>query len=150
MNPSRSELRNRFVAGSGRVAAAAAGGHEHAPPAGGWTSAEIVRHLIAVETEVWHARFDQLAAGESPQWTSIEPRFDEGPEDRLLSELIAAFSARRDATVERVDGFDVDGWSRSGVHATYGVLDVAGLLRLAIDHDDEHIRTLLERSGWRG
>jgi len=143
MNPSRAELRNRFAAGSARVAAAVAAGDEGSPPEGEWTPAEIVRHLIAVETEVWHARFDQLAAGESPQWVSIEPRFDDGPEDRTLFELVATFSARRDASVERLDAFDLDGWSRSGVHATFGVLDVEGLLRLAIDHDDEHLRTIL-------
>ncbi len=32
--------------------------------------------------------------------------------------------------------------SRTGVHATYGRLDVAGLLRLAIDHDEEHLAGL--------
>ena len=37
---------------------------------------------------------------------------------------------------------DYDGWDRTGVHETYGRLDVAGLLRVAIDHDEEHLAGL--------
>jgi hypothetical protein len=37
---------------------------------------------------------------------------------------------------------DEAGWARSGTHATYGALDVAGLLRVAADHDDDHIAVL--------
>jgi hypothetical protein len=33
------------------------------------------------------------------------------------------------------------GWGRTGTHATYGVLDVAGLMSRAVDHDEEHIRS---------
>ena len=33
-------------------------------------------------------------------------------------------------------------WERSGVHEVYGRLDVAGLMRRAVSHDDEHIESL--------
>ena len=33
---------------------------------------------------------------------------------------------------------DEAGWARSGTHATCGALDVAGLLLVAVDHDNEH------------
>jgi hypothetical protein len=33
-------------------------------------------------------------------------------------------------------------WARTGTHATMGVLDVAALLRVAIDHDDEHLASI--------
>jgi hypothetical protein len=32
--------------------------------------------------------------------------------------------------------------ARTGTHDTYGVLDVAALLRLAIDHDREHLASV--------
>ena len=36
---------------------------------------------------------------------------------------------------------------RYGTHTTYGVLDVAGLLDLAIDHDEEHLAGLARAEG---
>jgi hypothetical protein len=45
-----------------------------------------------------------------------------------------------------VAAFDDAGWARTGVHATYGRLDVAALLRLAADHDDEHLAALEARA----
>jgi hypothetical protein len=40
-----------------------------------------------------------------------------------------------------LDALDEAGWARTGTHATFGVLDVAGLMVRAIDHDDEHLRS---------
>ena len=34
---------------------------------------------------------------------------------------------------------DEAGWARTGRHATFGQLDAEGLLRLAVDHDEEHL-----------
>lgn len=44
-----------------------------------------------------------------------------------------------------LEALDDDGWSRRGTHQTYGELDVAGLLRVALDHDDHHLAALLPR-----
>jgi hypothetical protein len=44
--------------------------------------------------------------------------------------------------VATVRALDEAGWERFGTHATYGRLDVAGLVRLAIDHDEEHLAGL--------
>jgi hypothetical protein len=41
-----------------------------------------------------------------------------------------------------VNVLDEAGWARSGQHATFGPLDVAGVLRNAVDHDEEHHRGL--------
>lgn len=46
------------------------------------------------------------------------------------------------STVALVRTLDDAGWTRAGIHATYGRLDVTGLLRLATDHDEEHIKGL--------
>ena len=52
------------------------------------------------------------------------------------------FARRRAKTVATVSALDDAGWARFGTHETYGRLDVAGLLRLAIDHDEEHAASL--------
>jgi hypothetical protein len=56
--------------------------------------------------------------------------------------IVAAFAAARAATVATVRALDDAGWARFGTHATYGVLDVEGLLARAIDHDHEHLAAL--------
>jgi hypothetical protein len=123
-----------------RAAASAAEGRE--VPPGEWTAGEIVRHLIAVESGVWQARLDAVRDEPEPHWDWVAPRFDADPASRPLEILLATFALRRTETVARLRALDDAGWARSGVHAVYGRLDVAGLARVAIDHDEEHLASL--------
>ncbi|HEX9043967.1 MAG TPA: DinB family protein [Candidatus Limnocylindrales bacterium] len=134
--PERLETAARLAA----VAVAAAGG-----TGGEWSPVENVRHLIAVEGAVWHGRLRALELAEpgiEPRWAWAEPTFDDGPADRSLEEVLATFAGRRFATIAMLAALDDAGWARTGIHATYGRLDVSGLMRTAADHDDEHIETL--------
>jgi hypothetical protein len=112
-----------------------------ATPEGEWTASEIIRHLIAVETEIWHGRLEALVAAGSgiPRWPWIEPGFDDGPADRPLEDLLATFASLRAETFARFEALDDAGWARVGLHEVYGQLDVFGLARLAINHDEEHL-----------
>ncbi len=112
------------------------------PRAGDWSAGETVRHLIATEVEVFQARLAQLARDGQPRWDWVEPRFDDGSSDRSLADILAAFAARRPETLAWVAALDEAGWARSGIHATYGRLDVAALLGIAADHDDDHLAYL--------
>ena len=116
-------------------------------PSGQWTARDVVAHLAAVETVVFQARLDQLAAGEDPVWAWTEPGPLDAPEAATLEGALEVFAARRAATVARVTDLDEAGWARSGTHATYGRLDVAGLLGVVVDHDDEHLAGLVARAG---
>ena len=62
---------------------------------------------------------------------------------RRWIDVLGLFGRLRASTVDFLGMFDDAAWARTGVHATYGRLDVAGLLRLAIDHDEEHVAGLL-------
>ena len=138
----RAALVEAFAGVPARVRDAAAAAPPGPIPDGEWSAAEIIRHLIAVETGVWHARFGDLAAGGEPRWGWTEPRLDDGPEDRTLDELVATFAARREETVARIRTIADEDWTRTGIHETYGPLDVEGLLRLALGHDEEHVRAI--------
>lgn len=134
----RAELVARFRTFPAALAAAA--GRAGPPPdAADWTAGEITRHLIAAELVVWQARLRQVASEDGPHWPWVEPRFDDGPADRPLDVLLATFARERSTTLAVVDALDEAGWARTGVHATYGHLDVEGLLARAIDHDAEHL-----------
>ena len=53
--------------------------------------------------------------------------------------LLDRFAALRAATLATVGALDDAGWARTGTHERLGVWDVAGLVRNAVDHDQEHL-----------
>jgi hypothetical protein len=142
---SNDELVDAFAAFPARLAAAAkARVAEWRPLAEGeWGPTEIVRHLIAVEQEVHRARLAQVAKLEAPHWAWTEPGLAPGFDDASLLEVLTVFARRRAKTVATVRALDEAAWDRYGTHETYGRLDVAGLLRLAIDHDAEHLASVI-------
>jgi len=122
-----------------RLAAAARAASPAAPAPGEWPPTDVVRHLIAVEDEVWHTRLRQLLAEDEPQWAWVEPDRWTGNPGATLDDLLARYADLRGTTTALLDGLDDAGWVRTGVHATFGRLDVVRLMTKAIDHDDEHI-----------
>jgi DinB superfamily len=134
----RDELVEAFAGFPDRLDRAARTPMRSAPP-GEWGAAEIVRHLIAVEGEVWRSRLARVVVEDDPHWSWTEPGLAPGFEDAPIDTILAAFAAARASTVATVRALDGAGWARYGTHATYGRLDVAGLLELAIDHDEEHL-----------
>lgn len=138
----RQALRDAYAAVGQRLAGAVRAAVDRPVPAGEWTPADIVRHLIAVEAEVWQPRLRQVIAEENPRWAWVEPDRWLGESRATLDELLARFAAGRAETVATLDTLDDAGWARHGTHATFGVLDVAGLLRKALDHDEEHLDAL--------
>lgn len=125
-----------------RLAGAARSALAPPTPDGEWTPEQVVRHLIAVETGVHQARLRDLATVAEPRWDWAEP----GPwpdEPGLgLEGVLARFAAERASTLATIGALDEAGWARSGEHTTFGTLDVAGLVRNAVDHDEEHHRGL--------
>lgn len=123
-----------------RLASAARG----APPApaGEWSPSDIIRHLIAVEEEVWHVRIGQVATEDHPHWAWAEPDRWQGEPGASLERLLEIHREARSRTVALLAALDDTGWARTGTHETFGELDVAGLLQIAIDHDEEHLASL--------
>jgi hypothetical protein len=143
---SRAELVESFAGFPDRLAPAARAAVDRPVAAGEWDPSEIVRHLIAVEDEVWQSRLARLVIEDDPHWPWTEPGLAPGFETAGLDEVLAAFSAARAKTAATVQSLDDGGWARTGTHKTYGVLDVEGLLRLAVDHDAEHLASLTRDS----
>jgi len=109
---------------------------------GEWGPAEVVRHLIAVEGEVWQSRLARVAVEDDPHWPWTEPGLAPGFDMASLETIVVAFAAARATTARTIRELDDAGWARHGTHATYGVLDIEGLLRLATDHDESHLEGL--------
>lgn len=134
---------------AGAQAGAGAGAEaQTGPPAGEWSPRDVVAHLVAVEGVVWQARLDTLGPDrKEPSWSWTEPGPLEDGAAATLEGALALFAAGRALTLARLAALDDAGWARTGIHATYGRLDVAGLMRIAAEHDDEHLDALEARAG---
>jgi hypothetical protein len=135
-------VRERLAGLPERLASAARAAPPDPPAPGEWTPLEIVRHLIAVEELVWHVRLAQLEHEDHPRWRWVEPGQWLGKPGADLDGVLAAHAAVRASTLAMLDALGPAGWARTGTHDTYGVLDVAGLMTVAADHDDEHLASL--------
>jgi hypothetical protein len=138
----RKDLLNALAAFPDRVAAAARAAATRPVALGEWTPEQVVRHLVAVETDVHQARLRDLATVAEPRWTWTEPGPWSGEPELDLDGVLQRFTDFRGETLAVVAALDEAGWARSGRHATFGRLDVAGVLRNAVDHDREHLRGL--------
>jgi hypothetical protein len=136
MTPDQRALRDALAAVPPRLATAIPVAHP--APAGEWTPREVLLHLLAVEEEVWQARLRQLATAPEPHWPWFEPGLAD-LEAASWEDVLVKFRLSRGRTIATLDALDDAGWAKSGVHERYGRLDVAALLRRAIDHDEEHI-----------
>jgi hypothetical protein len=136
----------RFAATPARLSDSAAAIDSISRPVGtaedAWSATDIVRHLIAVERDVWWGRFGSLREPGEPRWAWTEPGLEPGLDDARLDELVARFAEARLATLSIIEGFDDEAWGRTGVHETFGRLDATALLGIASDHDDEHLASL--------
>jgi len=137
----RTDLLDRLRAVPGALATAARAASPEPPAPGEWTPSDVVRHLIAVEEEVWQLRLAQLETEDHPTWPWTEPDPWAGNPGAPLDEVLETYARARGRTMATLDGLDDAGWARTGTHATFGVLDVADLMVRAIDHDDEHLRS---------
>jgi hypothetical protein len=137
----RRDLVDRLAAVPDWLSDAARAAPTQEPAPGEWTPSDVVRHLIAVEQLVWHARLVDLAADDHPTWPWTEPDRWAGEPGASLDRLLATYAAVRSSTIATLEALDDDGWARTGTHATYGELDVGDLMTRAIDHDEEHLRS---------
>jgi hypothetical protein len=135
-------VRARLAAVPGELATAARSAPSEPPSPGEWGPGEIVRHLVAVEQLVWQVRLRQLETEGHPRWAWVEPGQWLGAPGAGLEDLLATHASARASTLAMLDALGTDGWARTGTHDTFGVLDVAGLMEKALDHDDEHLASL--------
>jgi hypothetical protein len=137
-------VRARIASFPDRLASAARNAPQEPPSPGGWSPADIVRHLIAVEELVWHVRLRQLETEDHPHWVWVEPGQWLGAPGAGVDDVLATHARARATTVAMLDALGTAGWRRTGTHDTFGLLDVAGLMTVTADHDDEHLASLTE------
>lgn len=144
MTPAQEALCRDLASTPARIVEAARGFADPSVPrvAGEWSARDVTLHLAAVEVGVWHVRLEALATESFPEWPWVEPDRWPLPTGSGFAAAVDVFTAHRAATVDRLEELDDAGWKRRGRHATFGVLDVASLMRIALDHDEEHLNQI--------
>ncbi len=108
---------------------------------GAWTLRDIAAHLATTERECFEPRIRAMAAGDRPEfeyYSNDERDFD----GVSLQEALKEWTETRARLIDYVQGLSEEERSRVGVHTKFGELTVDGYLRVALDHDQDHLRSL--------
>lgn len=117
----------------------------HAARHGEWSTQATAGHLWRTERQVWQARLEELENKENPYWEWWDPERFDWEEDfgsTDLNVLLDAYEFLRGETCRYLRELPDEDWVRQGMHSKYGVLDVAGLMEKAFEHDQQHLVTL--------
>ena len=121
-------------------------GFSYAP--GKWTVREVLGHLSDAE-RIFTSRLLRIGRGDA---TPL-PGFDENTyvpagafESRALADVLAEWTAVRNATVALVKGMPGDAWTRRGT-ANGTTVTAGALVYVIVGHTAHHLRVLEERYG---
>jgi hypothetical protein len=144
----RDELMDVLAAIPDQIREAALAAQSAPVPEGEWPLPIVVCHLAHVEGEVWRARLRQMAAEANPRWQNWEaaPGWDTAFAAYSLDQALELFAARRRETLAHLGALTPEAWNHTGLHARYGMLDVEGVCRRILLHDEEHLQQLKQRA----
>lgn len=113
---------------------------------GAWTLRDIAAHLAASEKECFEPRIHAMAAGQGPrfEWYSNDERDFDG---LSLEGALADWTETRARLVDFVRGLSPEQRLRTGTHETYGEITVDEYLRVALEHDRDHLGALERLAG---
>ncbi|MGD0612827.1 MAG: DinB family protein [Anaerolineales bacterium] len=119
------------------------------PAPGEWSFRYIASHLATTEKECYQDRVVRIAAGGKPHFESY---FNTGRDfsQNDLKDSLHAWTATRQEIIDFVRSLPEEKRSFTGTHAAFGTLTVQGVLRLMLDHDQEHIQDLEKMMGKYG
>ena len=108
---------------------------------GAWTLRDVAAHLAATEKECFEPRIRAMAAGERPafEYYSNDERDFDGIS---LQTALTEWSDTRGRLIDFVRNLSDDERARVGVHKKFGEVTVDGYLRIALDHDQDHLKSL--------
>lgn len=108
---------------------------------GAWTLRDIAAHLSTTEKECFEPRIRAMAAGERPafEYYSNDERDFDGI---TLQAALTEWTDTRARLLDFVRGLSGEERARVGVHTKFGELTVDGYLRIALEHDQDHLKSL--------
>ena len=99
-------------------------------------------HLRDIEIDGYHQRIRRMLEETEPDLPSIDG-YELARERRYASadpdDVLAAFRAARERTVQRIRDLTGGQLARRGTFAEYGSVTLAGLLHYLASHDQQHL-----------
>ena len=106
-----------------------------------WSFRSVAAHLATVDKECYQDRVVPIAAGGNPHFESY---FNTGRDFSKLDLLdsLREWASTRQEIIEFVSRLPEEKFVLTGTHAAFGTLTVRGVLKLMLDHDQEHVEDL--------
>jgi hypothetical protein len=124
-----------------RLLESVAVGQDWKPAPQEWSFRFIAAHLATTEKECYQDRVVRIAAGENPHFESyFNTGRDFGRMDAL--DFLHEWAVTRREIIDFVSTLSEEQFSLTGSHTAFGTLTVQSVLKLMLDHDQEHIRDL--------
>jgi len=108
---------------------------------GEWSIRYIAAHLATVDRECYRDRVIRIAANENPHFESY---FNSGRDFSQydLRDSLYEWAVTRQEIIDFVRALPENNWSLTGTHAAFGTITVLDVLRMMLDHDQEHLQHL--------
>lgn len=119
------------------------------PAPGEWSFRYIAAHLATTEKECYQDRVVRIAAGGNPRFESYF-NTDRDFSQFDLKDSLQAWTVTRQEIIDLVHSLPEEKRSLTGTHAAFGTLNVQGVVKLMLDHDQEHIQDLEKMMGRYG
>jgi hypothetical protein len=114
-----------------------------------WSFRYVAAHMEACQTECVLVRVRQMAFGAKPRFEFYD---NEGWDfsDRDLAESVRLWRESRARVFAFIRSLSVERLSRTGSHQTFGEITPFDYLKIDLDHDREHIKSVERMLAERG
>jgi hypothetical protein len=118
---------------------------------GEWPPATILGHVSQVDDQVWLVRIRQMVDAHRqgaavPEYEWWEPDAEATADafaQSTVEDAAGHLMANRIAILTELRDLTEDDWQAQAIHATFGQIDVRGLILEVLAHDEEHRASLV-------
>jgi len=111
-----------------------------------WSSLEVLSHLVDEEREDFRMHIGQIFSSSDKKWHAIDPEgwvLERQYQAQSLKNKLAEFISERDKSIHWLQNLRAADWTAT-IPAPFGDISAKSLLAAWADHDNLHMRQLVE------